>query len=71
MADLFTDSKCVICKSDDVSANERLVTMRSDGRKTLEKFSILQQDDALTEYLSTNPAVIKVHKSSQLRYTKD
>jgi len=57
----YSDAVCVLCKP-----AKDLIKMRSDGRKTLLRNSIERGDDALTQYLSTEPTVVNVHKSCQL-----
>lgn len=66
----YDETSCVICKKGE-SVSERLVAMRSDGRITLARFSTLHGDDSLSQYLSTVPTVVCVHKSCQRAYTKE
>ena len=63
---LYNDAMCVICES---VGDEKLVTMRSDDRNKLQMCSVIHGTNDLTKYLSSDPPVVKVHKSCQLDFT--
>ena len=69
MASLHSDSICSICRLGKDSTDERLISLRSDGKNTLERFSTLHGDHGLSEFLATGPAIVMVHKSCQLKLT--
>lgn len=65
------DTVCVICKLGGKGGAERIIKLRSDGKKTLIKFSSLHGDHALADYLESDTLVAYVHKSCQLNFTRE
>lgn len=68
MLEQHTASVCVICNKQD---DEKLIKMRSDGIRTLIRFSLMRGDTVLSQHLSGDPLMIYVHKSCQLKYAKE
>ena len=64
--EVYSDLVCVICNT---VRDEKLVSVRSVGKETLKKCSVIHGRDGLSRYLSTDSPVIKVHKSCQLQLT--
>jgi hypothetical protein len=66
----YNESECVICKKGEEIGGDKLIKLRSDGKKTLARFSGLHGHNDLTQYLSTDPPVV-AHKSCQRSFTQE
>jgi hypothetical protein len=65
----FSESACVVCGLvDSASEGDRLALVGEKGKKTLADASICRKDSKLTQYLFSNPGVLRVHGACRILY---
>jgi len=65
----FSEHVCVICRVAFCDSADSDIATVGTGRARLLEYSEKNSDAELTEYLHTNPSIVKVHNRCRLNYT--
>src|SRR5688572_19913726 len=67
------EGNCIICRSvTSPTSDLRLATVtQGRGKKTILNASIRRGDSDLTQYMASNPRILKIHESCRILYSSN